>query len=210
MSQTRVQLIEDGHVVAADLASDAVTTAKVADDAITIAKMSATGTASSSTFLRGDGTFAEAGGGKILQVVEATYDTAVTIQGATAVTGLSATITPTKAGSKIFVIANQSGQYRVNSDPSQVINIYLDRDIASAGYSQIQFQMYLGGSFPTNRRSNRMTTITQLDSPSYTLGQAISYRIRAGTYTSNYGLQYNAQQHGTDNPSYMTLMEISS
>ena len=210
MSQTRVQLIEDGHVVAADLASDAVTTAKVADDAITIAKMSATGTASSSTFLRGDGTFAEAGGGKFLQVVEASYATAVTIQGATSATGLTATITPTKAGSKIFVIANQSGQYRVNSDPSCVINIYLQRNVAGGSYSDIIYQMYLGGSFPTNRRSNRMTTLTKLDSPSYTLGQAIGYQVQAGTYTSNYGLQYNAQQHGTDNPSYLQLVEISS
>jgi hypothetical protein len=37
-----------------ELASNAVTNAKVADDAIGVAELSATGTASSSTFLRGD------------------------------------------------------------------------------------------------------------------------------------------------------------
>ena len=71
MSQTRVQLIEDGHVVNADLASNAVTTAKVADDAITLAKLSATGTPSSSTFLRGDNSFQSvpAGAGKAKNLI---------------------------------------------------------------------------------------------------------------------------------------------
>ena len=47
----------------ADIADDATTNAKVADDAIGVAELSATGTASSSTFLRGDNSWAEAGGG---------------------------------------------------------------------------------------------------------------------------------------------------
>jgi len=43
--------------------------AHLADDAVGVAELSATGTASSSTFLRGDNAWAAAGGGKILQVV---------------------------------------------------------------------------------------------------------------------------------------------
>ena len=146
--------------------------------------------------------------GKLLQVTEGTYNVQVTVQGATAVTGLAGTITPQSAGSKILVIANQSGQIRVDSDPSQVINFHLDRDVAGGGYNQIQYQMYLCGAFPTNRRSSRMTTITHLDTPSYSLGQAVSYRMRTGTYTSNYGLRYIAQHQGADSPSRMTLLEI--
>ena len=146
--------------------------------------------------------------GKLLQVTEGTYNVQVTVQGATAVTGLAGTITPQSAGSKILVIANQSGQIRVDSDPSQVINFHLDRDVAGGGYNQIQYQMYLGGAFPTNRRSSRMSTIPHLDTPSYSLGQAISYRMRAGTYTSNYGLRYIAQENGANNPSYIHLLEV--
>ena len=41
----------------------------LATDAVTIAKLAATGTASSSTFLRGDNAWAAAGGGKIAQIV---------------------------------------------------------------------------------------------------------------------------------------------
>lgn len=148
--------------------------------------------------------------GKILQVVENTYATAVTISGGAGNTGLAGSITPTKANSKILVIANQSGQFRVNSDPSCVINMWLQRSVASGSYSDIIYEMYMGGNFPTNRRSNRMTTLTKLDSPSYSVGQALNYRVRAGTYTSNYGLQYNAQQNGSNNPSYIQLLEIAA
>tara|TARA_R110002012_G_scaffold95685_1_gene231127 strand:- start:290 stop:1453 length:1164 start_codon:yes stop_codon:yes gene_type:complete len=63
-----------------------------------------TGTASSSTFLRGDQTYAEAGGGKVAQVVQ-TVDT--TIRSATVssyvTTNISVTITPTSATSKILL-----------------------------------------------------------------------------------------------------------
>tara|TARA_R100001079_G_C4415394_1_gene137416 strand:+ start:106 stop:786 length:681 start_codon:yes stop_codon:yes gene_type:complete len=69
MSQTKVQLVNpvDGSIVAADLADDAITaakladsaitTAKLADDAVSLAKLSASGTPSSSNFLRGDNSF---------------------------------------------------------------------------------------------------------------------------------------------------------
>ena len=47
---------------AVTIANNAITNAKVADDAIGLAELSATGTASSSTFLRGDNSWASAGG----------------------------------------------------------------------------------------------------------------------------------------------------
>jgi hypothetical protein len=53
--------IAAGAVVTADLADGAVTAAKIATAAVTVAKVSATGTASASTFLRGDGAWATAG-----------------------------------------------------------------------------------------------------------------------------------------------------
>ena len=49
-------------VTTAMIQSNAVNNAKMADDAIGVAELSATGTASSSTFLRGDNAWASAGG----------------------------------------------------------------------------------------------------------------------------------------------------
>jgi hypothetical protein len=48
----------DGSISTAKLADGAVTTAKLADSSVTLAKISASGTRNTSTFLRGDGTFA--------------------------------------------------------------------------------------------------------------------------------------------------------
>ena len=50
--------VADGSITATKLADNAVTNAKVADDAIGTAELSATGTPSSTTYLRGDNTWA--------------------------------------------------------------------------------------------------------------------------------------------------------
>jgi hypothetical protein len=60
---------------------------------------------------------AVAGGGKVLQVVQATYSTATTIASATFTdTGLSGSITPSSASSKILVIVNQVLYYTRNAN----------------------------------------------------------------------------------------------
>ena len=69
----------DGSIDNAHIADDAIDSehyvdgsidnAHLADDAVGVAELSATGTASSSTFLRGDNSWAAAGGGKLLQAV---------------------------------------------------------------------------------------------------------------------------------------------
>tara|TARA_R100001440_G_scaffold21259_1_gene35118 strand:- start:1107 stop:1844 length:738 start_codon:yes stop_codon:yes gene_type:complete len=72
------------------------------------------GTANSSTFLRGDGTFAAAGGGKIGQVVQTVKSdifsttNGVSGTGFTAVTGLSVQITPSATSSKVLVMPSYS------------------------------------------------------------------------------------------------------
>ena len=55
--------IASSAVTAAKLASNAVTNAKLADDAVGVAELSASGTPSASTFLRGDNSWAEPEGG---------------------------------------------------------------------------------------------------------------------------------------------------
>ena len=55
--------LPDSTVTASKLATNAVTNAKVADDAIGVAELSASGTASTSTFLRGDNAWAAPSGG---------------------------------------------------------------------------------------------------------------------------------------------------
>ena len=57
ISKINAASIQDGTVVASDIADSTITAAKIADSTITLGKLSATGTKSSSTFLRGDNSF---------------------------------------------------------------------------------------------------------------------------------------------------------
>ena len=59
-------------------ADGTVTTAKLADSSVSLAKLTATGTKDATTFLRGDNTFAEAGGG-VDGIVSSANATAITI-----------------------------------------------------------------------------------------------------------------------------------
>jgi len=81
------------------------------DSTVSLAKLTATGTKNSSTFLRGDNTFAEAGGGKVLQAVSVLNNTeSNTTSGSYQTTGLTANITPSATSSKVLAIASFSGQ----------------------------------------------------------------------------------------------------
>ena len=94
----------DGSVTTVKIGDDAVTADKLASglanathtgdvtgstaltiavDAVDIPMLSATGTADATTFLRGDNAWASAGGGKVLQFVEANYETEQTTTSAT-------------------------------------------------------------------------------------------------------------------------------
>ena len=98
-------------VAAGGINDNVVDNGTMADDAIGVAELSATGTASSSTFLRGDNAWAAAGGGKILQVVSTTKtdtESNSTATGAFWTTGLTRAITPSAATSKVWVLGTVS------------------------------------------------------------------------------------------------------
>ncbi len=67
----------DSSVTTAKLNDSAVTTTKLNDASVSLAKLTATGTKSSSTFLRGDNTFAEAGGGDFIKLATTTISSGV-------------------------------------------------------------------------------------------------------------------------------------
>ena len=131
--------LPDGSVDADTLAANAVTTAKIAadavdgtkvaddaidsehyaaasidnehlaDDAVGIAELSATGTASSSTFLRGDNAWAAAGGGKVIAVYgQNTTGNASATNSTWVDTELTLTVTPASVDSKFVIGISQT------------------------------------------------------------------------------------------------------
>ena len=122
---------------------------KIQNNAVDIADLSATGTASASTFLRGDNawtdalptqsgnagkflttdastaSWAEAGGGKVLQVVSATSTAPSNTTSTTFVTSnLTADITPADATNKVLVLITSDG--RVSTTGEMFYTLYED------------------------------------------------------------------------------------
>jgi hypothetical protein len=163
--------LPDGTTDADALASNAVTNVKVADDAIGVAELSATGTASSSTFLRGDNAWAVPGGGKILQVQNHTTSTqASTTSTSLQATGSTVNITPASASNKILVI--MSGVCRTEKTGD---SIGLYRIIRTVGGSDTNLKaFYFGANSVTHTTFSAV--YAYLDSPNTT--SEITYSIK--------------------------------
>lgn len=81
-----------------------------------------------------------AGGGKVLQVVGATYATSTSNSTTTeADTGLTASITPTASTSKILVMVNQSSIYKTAGNVNNEIELKLYRGATSLALSRGAF-----------------------------------------------------------------------
>ena len=76
---TGISQIQDDTVTTAKVDDSQITNVLMADDAIGVAELSATGTASSSTFLRGDNAWASPGGGGLTQLTSAVTTSGTTV-----------------------------------------------------------------------------------------------------------------------------------
>jgi len=167
-------IVDAGMMADNSIDSDAyvdasIDNAHLADDAVGVAELSATGTASSSTFLRGDNSWAAAGGGKILQVVTATDSTERSTTSTSFVTAsntLSCTITPSATSSKIFVIAG----FGTDGTSAGACLTTLYRGSTNLGPAN-------GLSQSFDRKSGNCLTI--LDSPSTTSATTYQVYIRS-------------------------------
>ena len=153
-----------------------------------------------------------AGGGKVLQVVQATYSTSTTVASTTyADTGLTATITPSSATSKVLVIANIATQAEGFSSATNVgLGVRLVR-ASTTIFTQdpirqstlLYAQMVSGSNGLIDRK---VTAITYLDSPSTT--SATAYKIQGASETATGTNQ--AVFQASSAVSTITLLEIGA
>ena len=172
------------------------------DSTVSLAKLTATGTKSSSTFLRGDNTFAEAGGGKVLQVVQTTkvdaFETSNTYSsgGFADITGLSVAITPSATSSKVLILVQISSSVSSNT---QFFNLIRG--------STSLLQPSSGSLKSTTLVDQAMgnVAITFLDSPSST--SATTYKV--ATCREGSGSVYiNRRSDSTNHSSTSTITAI--
>ena len=157
--------------------------------------------ASASLFFKADG--AAAGGGKVLQVVQAETSTLVTVA-STAFTdaGLTASITPTANTSKILVIYNQN-VFASRATTGVACAIQLLRGATSIQNLGFPLQINIAGSTNTGLTGNYGAVY--LDSPATTSATTYKTQIALNT-TANSGVA----EANNNNISSITLLEIGA
>ena len=141
--------------------------------------------------------------GSVLQVVNATYATQVLANNATFIdTGLTATITPTSATSKILVLLSQNGLWKSNANADNCVDLKLLR-----GATDLLSPNMAGAMSQTSATTINVTSasICYLDSPATT--SATTYKT---TFASRNGASQVAVQFASISNSTITLMEIAA
>lgn len=137
--------------------------------------------------------------GAVLQIVNATYSTSATNSTNTyADTGLSASITPTSATSKILIIVHQVGCGKENGNTGSKVQLKLLRgstDIctfeSSAGFTLTDIRNYVG-----------TCSTSYLDSPASTSSITYKTQFRNGVNAASVLVQAGGET------STITLMEV--
>lgn len=146
-----------------------------------------------------------ASGGKVLQVVSATYSTSTTIASTSFTdTGLTATITPTASTSSVLVLVSQA-TFIERSTGQQGAGLQLVRGATNLiSTNSEQFYIYTGD--PSYSAMGAWQSINWLDSPATTSSTTYKVQLRAAS-TLNTG-RVIAQQYSI--PSTIILMEIGA
>lgn len=142
---------------------------------------------------------ASSGGGKIVQVVTATYATYTTSASNSYVdTGLSAVITPTSASNKVLVFFSQNGCYKGTADTW--ITLQLLRNTGAIG---TPFADRAGNGLSTTAINIGSISGEYMDSPAQTAAVTYKTQFQSGNNASLVGVQHSAAM------STIVLMEVT-
>jgi len=161
----------------------------------------------SGQYLQTDGTgglsWAGVTTGKILQVVSATTNTQVTNTTSTyADSGLTDSITPVAAGSSILVLTSQSF-FGFRTGNAEGVRVQLVRgSTVIFGADAVDQYIVVGGAASVYLQARN--AMTYLDTPSYTLGDTITYKTQFRPEVSEARAQSGSQE------SSIVLMEVAA
>jgi|13_taG_2_1085334.scaffolds.fasta_scaffold22854_3 hypothetical protein len=220
--------IANDAITSAKIADDAITSALIADDAVTLAKMAsgtdgniisydasgnpvaiATGNDGQVLTSTGAGSppaFEDAaGGGKMLQVVSATWTTSTqTTSGSYAdVTNGTATITPAATGSKVLILVSL-GVF-TDSDNSAVGEFKIVRTISGSA-SDVSNSVFSQVSHTSRQSGNHFLMV--LDSPSTT--SAAAYKLQFFRCDQSGYVEVNRNDGSDIQRSVITLIEVGT
>ena len=195
-------VIDSQHYVAASIDNE-----HLADDAVGIAELSATGTASNSTFLRGDNAWAAAGGGLVLQCLHTEFTGFTSATNNTYIDShITANITPASTSSRIVTIVEFTVSSNSTGNTAVGYRMLRGSTVIHSEGSHGGIKVY---GHTTNTRHVQSVTGIHVDSPNSTSQQTYKMQFNsvdsATIYINAWGLGSSSTT-----PSYITLIELSS
>lgn len=140
--------------------------------------------------------------GSVLQVVNNTYSSIATTSIDTfADSGLSVSITPTSATSKVLVFVSVNGIYKAGVDCA--LKTQLVRNSTAISYIDAMTP-YTG----TTGTAGGSSSLNYLDSPATT--SSTTYKLQIASSNTGRGVQINNYPNGLGSVSAITVMEISA
>ena len=148
------------------------------------------------------------GGGKVLQVVNATYATETTVSTTSFTdTGLSASITPSSATSKILVIASQHiFSTKDSGEAGSFLRLVRGATTIFTLNDSGGLAVFVKAGVSTNLRVSGFCPVVYLDSPSTT--SATTYKLQGAPPSTS--LSGTAVYQANSSASSITLMEIGA
>jgi hypothetical protein len=195
-------------VALSKLATDPSNASNLASGTVPTARLGS-GTASSSVFLAGDNTWAEAGGGKLLQIQHSTDNTHISQGSDSEYSEITTAITPAATSSKIIVMVTLGF---VSGSTTLDLGWVVKRDTTdlqlgqggSGTYSNCTF----GGSMNLATGVAVSSTGILVDSPSST--SEIEYKVFLMPNSNSMVINKRGSNTATVTSSTMTLMEIGA
>jgi len=166
-----------------------------------------TGTADADNFLRGDGAWEPAGGGKVLQVVSSQIN-GTTSSTSNVYTHIFLSITPTLASSKVLVTVTFGMGNNTNGSGNSQAAMELKRG-GTSGTIVIERTVISGNNTDSNREGMQRATMQVLDSPSTTSSTEYGLYLK-NTDGALYYVGAWGYSIGWLSPACVTLMEIGA
>ena len=162
-------------------------------------------------------TLASGVGGKILQLVSSTKvdSFATTSSSFVDITGLSRTITPTAANSKIYIIIDAHVGGNASAYPAFKVlrgsTVVTQGTNGTGNMTNCSF-----GTYIFHQAITQMENFSFLDSPSYSVGDTLTYKVQMAAAYNNLEVTINRNSSGVNYTyslnctSTITLMEVAA
>ena len=151
--------------------------------------------------------------GKVLQTVANNYTTVATISASGRTDLFTQAITPIAASSKVLI----SFSVGMGNNATGVSAMNLRRDIASGGYADIgqgsgasSHNGSAGGAYDADSNVLRQISYVYLDSPTYSVGNVITYKVQYYSNSSTNQYINRANSNAVSSTSNIVLMEIAT